>query len=81
MHESDPAQQELVVRHVAEVAVRHMRDCIIGNSVTYGSDDVRYAFGGAAEKAVPVLQDIARDDARATLRQAAEAALKKIKGS
>ena len=39
------------------------------------------ALGGAAEKAVPVLQDIARDDARATLRQAAEAALKKIKGS
>ena len=38
-------------------------------------------LGAAADNAVPVLQDIAKGDARATLREAAQAALKKIKGT
>jgi HEAT repeat protein len=38
-------------------------------------------LGGRAEPAVPTLRDIAQNDARASVRQAAEAALKKIKGS
>jgi HEAT repeat protein len=38
-------------------------------------------LGARAENAVPVLKDIAQGDGRATLRQAAEAAVKKIKGA
>jgi HEAT repeat protein len=37
-------------------------------------------LGAVAAKAIPALTDIAQGDARATLRQAAETALKKIKG-
>jgi HEAT repeat protein len=38
-------------------------------------------LGARAETAVPALQAVAQDDVRATIRQAAEAALKKIKGT
>jgi hypothetical protein len=38
-------------------------------------------LGAVAEKAVPVLQGIAQGEARATLREAAQTALKKVKGA
>jgi HEAT repeat protein len=87
---SDSAARNALIRAAASVAKQHADAVPVLAKLAQDDDAVENRLsaiqelgelGARAEKAVPILQEIAQNDVRATIRQAAETALKKIKGS